>query len=84
MHVACLQVLRLVVFDQLIQAISTLNEASVVFVDGRSGNGERKHLASMREWNIPDFLEGFQDLVSFNVKRYVTTARSDSNSGDAK
>jgi hypothetical protein len=53
-----LQVVRLVVFYHLVQGIPPLHEPGIIFVDGRSGDGERKDLASMRERDIPDLLEG--------------------------
>lgn len=46
-HMGHLQVVRLVIFYHLVQNIAPVHEAGVVFVDSRSGNGERKDLAPM-------------------------------------
>lgn len=72
-----LQVVCLVVFYHLVQVVPTLHKAVISSIDGCPGNRERKDLASMGERNVPDLLEGRQDLFALNVECYVTGTLSD-------
>lgn len=72
-----LQVVCLVVFYHLVQVIPPLHEAVISSIDGCPGNREGEDLASMGERNVPDLLEGREDLFALNVECYVTVTLLD-------
>lgn len=67
-----LQVVCRVVFYHLVKVVPPLHKAVISSIDGRPRNRERKDLASMGERNVPDLLEGRQDLFALDVECYVT------------
>lgn len=77
MQMRYLQVVCLVVFYHLIQIVPPLYKAVISSIDGCPGDRERKDLASMGEWNVPDLLERREDLFALNVECYVTVTLSD-------
>lgn len=71
-----LQVVCLVVFYHLVKVVPSLHKAVISPIDGCPGNRERKDLASMGERNVPDLLEGRQDLFALYIVCYVTVKLS--------